>query len=791
MLQLIRLVGFIFHMQRKLFTSQEISFLCYDNATVVCNTISSSYIHLLRGNIQEKCLAEGKLNHAHINERVFATDKVLGNMLINMYAKCGNLVDSRKVFEKMSERDVCSWTVIIAAHVKQGFSEEALILFHQMQLTDFQPNHFTFSTVISACANLLCLEWGVGIHEHTVRSGFQFHVSVANALVDMYAKFGRIEDARQVFDKIFQPDVVSWTAMVAGYAQNGYAEKALELFLQMPRRNVVSWNAIISGLAENGFVGKALELFEEMPDKNVVSWTAMIAGFIRNGYNEEALKLYREMLSAGIRPDSKTFATVIPACANSGDLGMGMEFHEKIITSELHFDPVVANALIVMYAKCLSIQKARKLFDKMRNRDVVSWTAMIAGYAQNGFIDMALKLFEEMPQRNVVSWNAMIAGLAKNGLVNEAWKLFKEMPERTAVSWNAMISGYVQNGLVDEAMELFKKMPQQTMLSWNTMITGFAQTGLVNEALNLFKEMPQWNVVSWNAMIAGFAQNGHGEEALNLFQDMQSAELNPDSMTFSCILSVCANFAALRQGMEIHEKIVRNGFQCDVTVVNALIDMYAKCGSIQKAWELFDKMHQRNVISWTAMIGGYAMHGRTRESLKLFEEMKQSGINPDHITFVSVLSACSHAGLVEEGYQYFSHMSKHYDIRPTMDHYNCMVDLFGRAGNLEKAQDFINKMPIKPDASVWSCLLGACRVHNNIELAEHAAQHLFLLDPRNDAPYVLLSNVYAAAGMWNDIEIIRNMMKHRGIKKSPGCSWIEVNKHVHAFLTGNTSDQQM
>ncbi|XP_059077978.1 pentatricopeptide repeat-containing protein At2g44880-like [Cryptomeria japonica] len=307
----------------------------------------------------------------------------------------------------------------------------------------------------------------------------------------------------------------------------------------------------------------------------------MIAVFIRNGYNEETLKLYREMLSAGIRPDSKTFATVIQACANLGDVGMGMEFHEKIITSELHFDRVVVNALIVMYAKCLSIRKARELFDKMRNRDVVSWTAMIAGYAQNGLIDMELKLFEEMPQRNV-------------------------------------ISGYVQNGLVDDAMKLFKKMPQQTMLSWNTMITGFAQTGLVNEALNFFKEMPQWNVVSWNAMIAGFAQNGHGEEALNLFQDMQSAELNPDSMSFSCILSVCANFAALGQGMEIHENIVRNRFQYDVTVVNALIDMYAKCGSIQKAWELFDKMHQRNVISWTAMIGGYAMHGHTREFLKLF-----------------------------------------------------------------------------------------------------------------------------------------------------------------------------
>jgi pentatricopeptide repeat protein len=395
-----------------------------------------------------------------------------------------------------------------------------------------------------------------------------------------------------------------------------------------------------------------------------------------------------------------------------------------------------------------------------------------------------------MPERNVVSWNAMIAGFGQNGLVDEALKLFKEMPERSVASWNAMIAGCSQNGLVTEALKLFQNMPQRNVLSWTAMISGFAQSGLVDEALKVFKEMPQRNVVSWNAITAGFAQNGHSEEALNVFQQMQLAGVEPNSKTFASILPAYANLGALEQGTEIHEKIIRSGLQNDVIVVNALIDMYAKCGSVCKARELFDNMHQQDVVSWTAMIGGYAMHGCSKEALKLFEQMTCSGMSPNHVTLVCVLSACSHTGLVNEGYQYFNCMSE-YHIKPTMDHYSCMVDLLGRAGLLDEAHNFIIKMPIKPDAAVWSSLLGACRIHNNIELGEWVAERLLELDSEDAAPYLLLSNIYAAEGRWDDIGKIRKMMKDRDIKKTPGCSWIEVNKQVHTFLAGDRSRPRM
>eukprot|EP01018_Ginkgo_biloba_P012918 Gb_21949 [translate_table: standard] len=625
-----------------------------------------TYACLLQVCIKKKALLEGKLVHAHISGMGFVPDTFLGNSLANMYAICGSLADARRVFDEMPKRDIISWTAMIAAYSKHGHAEEALALFSQMQTTCIKPNQFTFTSVLPACAKLAALEKGIELHEEIIRSGFHFHVFVANALIDMYAKCGSLENARSVFDKMHQRDIVSWTTMVAGYAQNRLIEEALKLF-------------------------------QEMPERNVVSWTAMIAGYAQNGQGMEALKLLREMQLSGIKPNANTFAAVLPACASFAALERGMEIHEEIIRSGFQSHSFVANALIDVYAKCGSIENARNLFDKMHQRDVVSWTVMIAGYAQNKDTNKALKLFQEMPERNVVSWTAMIAGCV---------------------------------------------------------------------------------------------QTGQDVEALELFRQMQLAGVKPNPSTFASVLPACANLAALEQGMEIHEDIIKNGCLPEVFVENALIDMYSKCGSKEKALDVFDEMLQRDVVSWNAMIAGYAMHGCGKEALKLFEQMQHCSMKPDHITLVGVLSACGHAGLVYEGRRCFDCMSECYQITPTMNHYVCMVDLLGRAGHLDEAQDIINKMPVEPDASVWRCLLGACRIHNNIELGERVAERLFELNPRNGAPYVLLSNIYASASRWNDTEKVRRMMKDRRVKKRPGCSWIEVNKQMHAFVVGDRSHPQ-
>eukprot|EP01018_Ginkgo_biloba_P008466 Gb_26314 [translate_table: standard] len=726
-----------------------------------------TYAFLLRGCVNMKSLPAGKLVHAHMIQTEFMPHLFLETKLVIMYSKYGTLVDARRVLDEMPKRDAVSWTAMIAAYVRHGQSEEALTLYHQMQRTGIQPDQFTFASVLPACANLADLDHGKEIHEDIIRSGLESDVFVGNGLVDMYAKCKSIDYARQMFDKMPKLDAVSWSTMISGYAQNGYFDGAL--------------------------------------------------------------KLFRQMQLAGVKPNPYTFASVLPACASLKALEHGKKVHEDIIRNGCQSNVFVVNTLIDMYAKCGSIEDARHVFDEMPERNEVSWTAMISGYIQNGFVDEALKLFERMPERNVISWTAMVAGYAQSGCVNEALRLFQNMPERDAISWTAMIAGYAQNGYFGEAMELFRQMQltgvrrisetfasvlpacanmasptegmelhedilrsgyQNDIFVSNALVDMYAKCWRIQDACKVFDRMPKKDVVSWNAMIAGYTQSGHFDKALKLFQKMQLTEIKQNSETFASVLPACANLAALQEGKKLHEDIISSGFQSNTFVGSALLDMYAKCGSIEDARNVFDNMPSRDVVAWNSMIVGYAMNGCGKEALQIFEQMRYSDTKPDHITFVGVLSACCHAGLVDDGRQYFDLMSRDYHITPAVKHYCCMVDLLSRAGCLDEAQDFISRMPVKPDAAIWGSLLGACRMHKNVDLGERVAECLFELDPKNAAHYVVLSNIYASAGRWGDVDKVRKMMKERRVRKTPGCSWIEVNNEVYAFVTGDKSHPQ-
>jgi pentatricopeptide repeat protein len=470
-----------------------------------------------------------------------------------------------------------------------------------------------------------------------------------------------------------------------------------------------------------------------------------------------------------------------------------VEVHEAITRRGFQCDVFVGTALLDMYAKRGSIEKARDVFDKMPERNIVSWNAMIAGYLHNGFVDEALKLFREISQRNVVSWTAMIVGYVQNGLSLEAIEMFRQMHlagvERDAKTFAGVLPVCATLGAMQQGMEIHGEVIRSGLESnvfvGTALVDMYAKCERIDIARNVFDKMPQRNAASWTTLIAGYAQNGHNMEALDIFRQMQQAGVEPDSKTFASVLPACANLAALQQGIEIHEEIIRSGFQCNVFLGNALLDMYAKCGSIDKASEVFNKIHVKDVVSWNSMIAGYAMHGCGNKALELFQEMQQSGMKPDRVTLVSVLSACCHAGLEDEGRKYFNSMSQYYHITPVIEHYGCMVDLLGRAGHLEEVKDLISKMPISPDATVWGSFLGACIIYNNTELGKYAAEHIFELNSKNAATYVVLSNIYAAVGRWDGTEKLRKMMKDRGIKPTAGCSWIEVNKQVHAFLAGN------
>eukprot|EP01018_Ginkgo_biloba_P018849 Gb_21580 [translate_table: standard] len=642
--------------------------------------------------------------HVHMLKSGLHENIKIVTSLISKYTLCGSMANARLLFDNHCQRDVFLWNTMIDGYVRNGLWEDALVLYYQMQTADIQPGKYTFPFVLKACAGLSSLQLGMDIHDDIVRTGLESDIFVGTSLVAMYAKCGSIELARQVFDNMSTRNVVSWNAMIAGYAQIGHVNETLTLFHQM------------------------------------------------------------QLLHTN--PNSVTMCSVLRTCVQVSALQLGRQMHGYIISTGFESNVFVGTALIDMYAKCGSLECARKAFDKMSTKDVVAWNTMIAVYEQNGHANEALILFNEMQRQDI-----------KPDLVTMASTL-TVCAHLSALQHGKVIHGYIiKSGFNSDVVD-------------TALIHMYTKCGHIDFAHQLFDTMPSRDVVSWSAMIAGYAQNGHASEALALFNKMQLQDIKPDLVTVVSILPACAHLAALQQGKRIHSFVLRHGFESDVVVATALIDMYAKCGSIEIARQLFDKISERNVVLWNAMIAGYGMHGHGKDALEMFSQMQQIGMVPDHITFIGVLSACSHAGLVDEGWQYFDSMSRDYCITPKAEHYACLVDLLGRAGHLDEAHDFIKRMPLEADAVVWGALLGACRIHCNTKLGEHVAERLFILEPQNAGRYVLLSNIYAAAGRWVDVARVRTMMKERGLKKEPGCSLIEVNNTVHAFHVGDRSHPQ-
>eukprot|EP01018_Ginkgo_biloba_P016130 Gb_14867 [translate_table: standard] len=865
---------------------------------------SKTYTRLLQGCVKKKALAEGKRIHAHMVESGFEPDISLWNNLINMYVKCGRIDYACQVFNKMPERDMVSWTVIIGGYARDGFGKEALRIFNRMLRENVKPGQFTFASVLRACTNITGLEQGKEIHSHIVKYKYDSDISVGNALVTMYAKCGCIDSACQVFDKMPKRDVVSWTAMITGYVQNEHEEEALILFYRMLlngippdpftfaivlkacaslasleygkqahsylikaefKLDVSVENSLIDMYSKCGNMVDARQVFDKMLVRDKVSWNTIIVGCAQHEHAEETLELFCQMHHAGMKLDDFTFTSILRACSSLGALQQGREVHNHTIRTGFISNVFVASALIDMYAKCSSIKNAHKVFASMSNRIRISWNAMVGGCVLNGYGEEALKLFSQMQrlgmnpdefiitsvlkvcanlvtvdkgkelhshiikngfESDIFVGSALIDMYAKCGSINKARKMFDKMPERNVVSWSAMIAGYSQNGCSEHALKLFYEMhrafikPNQFTFTsvlvacailavlgkgkelhgliiktgfesdvsvGNTLIDMYAKCGSIGDACKVFDKIPNQDVVSWNAMIAGYAQCELGEVVTKLFCQMQWTGNMPDQFTVASVIGVCANQAFLEHGKQVHTYIIKTGFESDICVANALVDMYSKCGSMVDASKCFDEMPERNVVSWTTMIAGCAQHGHGKKALQLFEQMQRAGMKPNDITFVCVLSACSHVGLVREAHRYFDSMNRDHGVMPRVEHYACMVDVLGRAGHLDDAEDFINKMPFEPNALIWRTLLGACRIHGNMQLGKHVAERLLELEPQDSATYVLLSNIYAAGGRWDDAARVRRMMEERGVKKEPGYSWIEVKNRVHTFLVKDRS----
>lgn len=520
---------------------------------------------------------------------------------------------------------------------------------------------------------------------------------------------------------------------------------------------------LINACSKHGEIHYARQVFDEFPHPNVVMWNATIGVFCNYNMLADAANMYVRMLAAGVKPDSFTFVKVLKGCSSVRLIELGRAVHGHIYRLGLEFDKFVQNVLVAFYAKCGRIDCAKSIFDCLSDRTIISWTAIISGYAQNEQPAEALRVFSEMMAINVKpDWINVVSVL-------------KACTDLDDLEDGKSLHGYViKLGLASE---------EDLQIALTAM---YAKCGQVIAARYLFDQMASPNVILWNAMISGYAKNGYADEAVELFKIMVTNNIKPDSITLRAAILACAQVGSLDLARWMDNYVTTSDFRSHLFVKTALIDMYAKCGSLDFARQVFDGIPCKDVVVWSAMIVGYGLHGLGREAIDLYGKMRQAGVLPNDVTFVGLLTACKNSGLVKEGWNFF-HSMKGHGIEPLHPHYACVVDLLGRAGYLEEAFKFICKMPIQPRLTVWGALLAACKVHRHVKMGEYAAQHLFSINPYDTGQYVQLSNLYAAARMWNHVRNVRGVMKERGLSKDFGYSLIEVNGKLQVFRMGDNA----
>ncbi|XVF33390.1 hypothetical protein REPUB_Repub17cG0164400 [Reevesia pubescens] len=621
-----------------------------------------------------------------------------------------------------------------------------------------------------------------------------------NTMIAAYSNSGKFTEAVELFKETPIKNSIAWNSLISGYCRHGMEIEAFDMFWRMQfegqRPNQFTLGSVLRlcstlgllqrGKQVHGYVIKAqfgsndyavtglvdmyakcnciLEaeyLFKMIPDKkNHVMWTAMVAGYSQNGKAFKAIACYRDMVVEGVVSNQFTFPSVLTACAAVQAGKFGAQVHSCIVRSGFEPNIFVQSALVDMYAKCRDLDSAMRVLENMQVDDVVCWNSMIVGCVRLGCEEEALSLFQKMHARDV-----KLDSFTYPSVLN-CFASMKDMKNSMSVHCLIVKTGFEAYKLVN-----------------NALVDMYAKQGNLDCAFQVFNHMPNKDVVSWTSLVTGYAYNGRHEEALKLFCDMIMAGIYPDPIVLASILSACAELTVLEFGQQVHANFFKSGLQSSISVDNSLVTMYAKCGCIEDASRVFDSMQTQDVITWTALIVGYAQNGKGKDSVRFYDQMIASGTKPDFITFIGLLFACSHAGLLESGRSYFASMEKVYGIKPGPEHYACMIDLLGRSGKLVEAETLLNQMDVEPDATVWKALLAACRVHGNLELGERAAKNLFELEPTNAVPYIMLSNMYSASGKWEASAMIRRMMKSRGISKEPGCSWIEMNSKVYSFMS--------
>ncbi|XP_042447971.1 putative pentatricopeptide repeat-containing protein At5g09950 [Zingiber officinale] len=756
--------------------------------------------------------------HGLISKTSSSISTLVCNALILMYGSCrlDSASNARRVFDWTSEKSSITWNSIISVYSERGDAESAFELFSEMQMGNsgccLRPDEFTYGSLITATYGCF---YACSVLEQMLaylsKSGFSRDLYVGSALVSAFARSGMLDRAKEIFCLLDEKNAVSMNGLMVGLIKRNLGEAAVDVYREARRsvivnadsyvillsalsafsaleeglgigreihgyvirnrlieKHVAIGNGLINVYAKYGDVDNAAKVFSLLRVKDQVSWNTMITCLDQNGLSEEALTNFHLMLRNGVLPSKFSVISTLSSCARLRLTNAGVQCHCILTKVGLDMDVSVSNSLLTMYGECGKMSDCWRVFSYMIKHDLISWNSIIGALASNGaFLMDSVRIFLDMMRsgwypNNVTIINvfAAVSALSDLGMSRQVHNLvLKHRMSEDIVVENSLLSSYSKSGDMDSCERLFYKMADRR------------------------------NGVSWNSMISGYIQNGLMQKTMDLVYSMIRRGPKMDSFTFATVLSACASLAVLDHGMEIHAFGIRTYLEIDVVVGSALVDMYAKCGRVDYASRVFESMNLRNEFSWNSMISGYARHGNGDEALKLFNKMQSSGQCPDLVTYVGVLSACSHAGLVEEGLEHFESMKNH-SLVPQIEHYSCVIDLLGRTGKLDEMEDFIIRMPLRPNDMIWRTVLVACHRSKDgakREIAKQASKMLLEVEPENPVNYVLISNMFSSKARWEDAARIRKVMQALPVKKEAGCSWVTLQDGLHVFVSGDKS----
>lgn len=720
----------------------------------------------------------------------------------------GDSSAARDMLDRMADQHGAPYVSALHFHAKRGEDARAFLHLSWLRRRGLKPDEVILSALVGICGRSKRIDHGTGLHCLILKQGFQDQHFIASSLVVMYSKCARVDFARRFFEERAVHDAISWNSMISAYLHNGMSREAIDLFsgavgrfsdrLALVNNFTLSsvlkacaisgsvragrsvhalvfklnfeWDVVLAGslmdmYSRHGCLGRARLIFEKLGERDLVAWNAMISGYAQYSHGEEAMKLFQRMQLEGFLPNEITLTSILKASAGLEDVDLGRCLHAHVTKRGHLSDSFVGTALVDMYSKCSEIEDAEHAFMVMGGRSLVSFNALISGYGLMGGHERAMLAYIELLKQDMRP-----DPLTLTGLVCSCSS--KALGEGSQVHCHAIKLG------LDSDISL-----------GNSLVGFYSRCGLTGSAVEAFGSVIEPNSVSWAGIISCLVKNDEGEKALQHFKTMHMLWERPDEFSTSAVLKVLADWAAAEQGRHLHTLVIKMGLESAVFVATGLVDMYCKCGMVEESFKVFVGMPLRNDAAWNAMITGLGHNGRCARSLELFHEMLDLGVAPNAVTFIGVLAACNHAGLVDEGRSYFDLMGSRFGISPSIEHCTCMVSLLARAGRLHEAELLMNTCSSLPDPAMWRSVLASCQARRSEGGPSSALKERLLSEPDAcSSSYVLLSNFLAEEGLWPEVAEIRRSMRGLGMNKEPGCSWIAIRDETQVFTAEQKSE---